>query len=71
MHQGGNINELNIENLFLPLTQLAKHQPSPNTQPKLSYKSYCAVTEDFGTHRIDEEALRVLETFGFNRSKVI
>jgi len=29
------------------------------------------VTEDFGTHRIDEEALRVLETLGFNRSKVI
>ena len=71
MHQGGNINELNIENLFRPAAQPVKQAPTTNTQPKLSYKSYCAVTEDFGTHRIDEEALRVLETFGFNRSKVI
>jgi hypothetical protein len=29
------------------------------------------VTEDFGTHHIDEEALRVVEGLGFPRSKVI
>ena len=29
------------------------------------------MTEDFGTHHIDEEALRVLEGLGFPRSKVI
>ena len=38
---------------------------------KLSYNNYCAVTQDFGTHHIDEEALKVLETFGFPRQLVI
>jgi hypothetical protein len=71
MHQGGNINELNIENLFAPVAPHVPHKQNAKTHFKLSYKSYCAVTEDFGTHRIDEEALRVLETLGFNRSAVI
>ena len=33
--------------------------------------NYCAVTQDFNTYRIDEEALRVLEQFGYPRKLVI
>ena len=77
MQQSGNINELNLENLFYGTeeTQASEHskavQSSQQNALKLSYRSYCAVTEDFGTHHIDEEALKVLEGFGFPRSKVI
>lgn len=38
---------------------------------KLSYLNYCAVTQDFNTYRIDEDAIRVLETFGYPRKYVI
>ena len=43
----------------------------PPTNNKLSYDNYCAVTQDFGTHHIDEEALKVLEGFGYPRKLVI
>lgn len=60
---------LNIDNLFT--------NESPSTvgtvgkSGKLSYNNYCAVTQDFGTHHMDEEALRVLESFGYPRALVI
>ena len=72
MHQIGNINVLDIENLF--------HGDPPDGSPpvgntdhnnRLQYDNYCAVTQDFGTHRIDEEALKVLEGFGYPRKLVI
>jgi hypothetical protein len=61
LYQGGNINQINIDNLFY----------DGNFTCKLSYTNYCAVTQDYYTHRIDEEALRVLENFGYSRSMVI
>ena len=93
MHQIGNINLLDIENLFTGY-QVHKAETEQVTfenkarqvnqgklrssidkeetsNHKLSYNNYCAVTQDFGTHRIDEEALKVLETFGFPRQLVI
>ena len=33
--------------------------------------NYCAVTQDFNTYHIEEEALRILESFGFSRQLVI
>jgi len=33
--------------------------------------NYCSVTQDFTTYRIDEDALRVLESFGYPRQFVI
>ena len=83
MHQIGNINVLDIENLFdNPQTgptaiTPGKHQAQPSPAfdqtaiNRLSYDNYCAVTQDFGTHHIDEEALRVLEGFGYPRKMVI
>ena len=62
MQQIGNINIINIQNLF-PDELSGKN--------KLSYMNYCAVTQDFNTYRIDEEALRVLEQFGYTRKLVI
>lgn len=61
MYQGANISVINIDNLFY----------DGNVTCKLSYSNYCAVTQDYYTHRIDEEAIRVLENFGYPRSKVI
>jgi hypothetical protein len=72
MQQIGNINVLNIDNLF------TNDSPTPESMgkadgklAKLSYNNYCAVTQDFGTHHMDEEALRVLESFGYPRALVI
>ena len=33
--------------------------------------NYCAVTQDFNTYHIEEEALRILESFDFSRQLVI
>lgn len=56
----GDINSVNVDNLF--------HKDSYNT--KLSYSDYCAITQDFATMHLDEEALQVLEGFGFPRKLV-
>ena len=52
---------MNIDNLYY----------SGDVTTKLGYSNYCAVTQDYYTHRIDEEAVRVLENFGYPRSMVI
>lgn len=70
MQQIGNINVLKIENLFHEEDDQAK-EPVPDSGARLTYDNYCAVTQDFGTHRIDEEALKVLEGFGYPRKLVI
>jgi len=76
MQQVGNINELKMENLFNSI----QFEDEPSTKQstgtdsasfKLSYNNYCAVTQDFGTHHIDEETLKVLEGFGYPRTMVI
>ncbi len=62
LYQGGNINLVNIDNLF--------NEDTVN-KFKLSYNNYCAVTQDYYTHRIDEEAVKVLETFGYPRNLLL
>lgn len=81
MRQVGNINELNIENLFRMescVSGLGSESRSTEcsdfSKPKefkLTYNNYTAVTQDFRTHCIDEEALRALEGFGYPRQMVI
>ena len=72
MHQIGNINVLDIENLFDERGASGGQIPAPEQgNNRLSYDNYCAVTQDFGTHHIDEEALKVLEGFGYPRKLVI
>lgn len=36
-------------------------------EDKISYSDYCALTEDFMTYRIDEEALEVVIACGYPR----
>jgi hypothetical protein len=57
----GNINYVNVDNLFY----------NDNYRVKLSYTDYCCITEDFTTHNINEEALKVCETFGYPRSFIL
>lgn len=61
-NQMHNINVIKIENIF--------HNKQSNSC-KLQYSTYCAVTQDFNTYRIDEDAIRVLEQFGYPRKEVI
>lgn len=37
----------------------------------MTYSDYCALTEDFMTYRIDEDAMEVVTSFGFPRSFVV
>lgn len=56
-----NMNYVNVDNLFY----------GSNYTTKLSYADYCSVTEDFTTHHIDEEALKVVESCGYPRDFVV
>lgn len=58
----GDINSVNVDNLFKDSDQ--------SYSAKLSYTDYCSITQDFATMHIDEEALQVLEGFGFPRKLV-
>jgi len=58
---------VNIENLYY---KGGEHTES-KIDEKLSYSDYCALTEDFMTYRIDEEAMEVVTSFGYPRSLVI
>jgi len=40
-------------------------------QSKMSYSDYCALTEDFMTYRIDEDAMQVVTSYGYARELVI
>ena len=63
--------EVKIENIFFDEKMSAK----------LSFKDYCYIANDFYTHHIgiyfvcviyiDEDALRIVETFGYPRSVVL
>ena len=66
-NENGNINFVNIENLYYRggdprLTQV---------NDKITYSDYCALTEDFMTYRIDEEALEVVMGCGYPRSLLL
>ena len=63
-------NNLNIENVFF--------SGKPNV--KLSFQDYCYIANDFYTHHLgigtyadllDEEAIKVVEAFGYPRALVI
>jgi len=54
------INLINVDNLFY----------DGNYDNKLNYEDYCAVTEDFATLHINEDALDSLEMFGYERHLV-
>jgi hypothetical protein len=66
-NENGNINFVNIENLYY------RNGDSANivVEEKLSYSDYCALTEDFMTYRIDEEAMDIVTCCGYPRSLVI
>lgn len=53
------INHINIDNLFVR-----------EYETKIGYKDYLAITQDYATMHIDEEALNVVESFGYPRSFV-
>ena len=55
-----NINVINVDNMFFD-------EWEEKYKVKLSYDDYCALTQDFYTYWIDEEAIKVMETFGFTR----
>ena len=52
---------MNVDNLFY----------DGNYGTKLSYTDYCCITEDFTTHHLDEEAIKVVEGFGYPREFLI
>lgn len=54
------INYVNIDNLF----------PNDSFNTKLSYTDYLSITQDFATMHMDEEALSVMEGFGYPRKLV-
>ena len=55
------INNLNIDNLFFPA--------KPDV--KLRFQDYCYIADDFNTHHLDEEALKIVENFGYPRACII
>lgn len=66
-NENGNINFVNIENLYYRSGDFS----SILVEEKLSYSDYCALTEDFMTYRIDEEAMDTVISCGYPRSLVI
>lgn len=58
---------MNIENLYYR----GGESVTTVVDEKLSYSDYCALTEDFMTYRIDEEAMDIVTSYGYPRSLVI
>eukprot|EP00826_Nyctotherus_ovalis_P016655 TRINITY_DN14831_c0_g4_i1.p1 TRINITY_DN14831_c0_g4~~TRINITY_DN14831_c0_g4_i1.p1 ORF type:complete len:529 (-),score=148.59 TRINITY_DN14831_c0_g4_i1:111-1697(-) len=75
--------ELDEEDYYKPKLEDAKEQPTINTlcvenlffpskpHVKLLYKDYCHIANDFYTHHIDEETVRVVETYGYPKEKIM
>ena len=55
-----NINIVNIGNLF-----------STAGGEKLSYSDYCMISNDLYTQHIDEDVLKIMETYGYPRELVL
>jgi hypothetical protein len=66
-NENGNINFVNIENLYYR----GGDPSSIVVEDKIAYSDYCALTEDFMTYRIDEEAMEVVVACGFPRHLVM
>jgi hypothetical protein len=72
--ESGNINFINVENLYYKSSKdvsLISSIMSENENAKMTYSDYCALTEDFMTYRIDEEALSIVEGYGYPRKLII
>jgi hypothetical protein len=67
----GNINYISPDNLYYECTAEVEKQESVKPKQKVSYSDYVALTEDFMTYRIDEEAIHVVESYGFQRKQVV
>jgi len=67
----GNINYVNVENLYYCSISQTEAEKEARRKSKMTYSDYCALTEDFMTYRIDEEAMQVVESYGYPRSMVI
>lgn len=65
--ESGNINYVNVENLYY----ISVNENKAKAQEKISYSDYCALTEDFMTYRIDEEALAIVEGYGYSRKLIL
>jgi hypothetical protein len=65
----GNINFINVENLYYYSTK--EKDDSKKRLARVKYSDYCALTEDFMTYRIDEEALSIVESYGYSRRLII
>ena len=60
--ESGNINYINVENIYYKSIKetalIAENgKAASKVQTKMSYSDYCALTEDFMTYRIDEDAI--------------
>ena len=64
--ESGNVNFINMENLYYD-SETCKLKE----KVQISYSDYCALTEDFMTYRIDEEALGIVTSYGYPRKMVI
>jgi serine/threonine protein kinase len=74
--ESGNINYINVENLYYKCSKEeglagAHEKGQSKDNAKMTYSDYCALTEDFMTYRIDEEALSIVESYGYPRKMVI
>ena len=67
--ESGNINFINVENLYYYSTK--EQDDSKKRQARVKYSDYCALTEDFMTYRIDEEAMTIVESYGYTRKMII
>ena len=67
--ESGNINFINVENLYYYSTN--ERDDTKKRQARVKYSDYCALTEDFMTYRIDEEALGIVESYGYSRKMII
>lgn len=67
--EDGDIKYVNVENLYYYSTK--ERDNSKKRQARVKYSDYCALTEDFMTYRIDEEALTIVESYGYPRKIII
>lgn len=67
--ESGNINFINVENLYYKSSN--EVQEEDGKMSKIKYSDYCALTEDFMTYRIDEEAIGIVESYGYSRKLII
>ena len=60
-----------MENLYYKHSTEKEENNDAGSSTKMNYSDYCALTEDFMTYRIDEEAISIVEGYGFDRKSTI